>query len=179
MTTETLPEHASRIVAAYVGRNRVDVADVPNLIQVVHAALAGLGTTPTVSTERPTPAVPIKRSVTDEHIVCLDCGHQMQMLKRHLHTTHRLTPDQYRARWGLAPDYPLLARGYSATRSSLAKKHGLGVRGRPEAVAEPPAEPAAPAPTRRRAASTKKTTSRRRAGSGGEPAPAKAAAPTE
>ena len=96
---------------------------------------------PTTSVEL-TPAVPIKRSVTDDHIVCLEDGKKLKMLKRHLMTDHGLTPEQYRARWGLKPDYPMVAPNYSAQRQALAKQIGLGRK--------PAPPPPAPKPGRRR-----------------------------
>lgn len=158
--SENLPDLTSRIVAAYVGRNIVPLAEMPTLIQTIYATMSTLGGAPIVAAERPTPAVSIRRSVTDEHIICLDCGQQMQMLKRHLATNHQMNPDQYREKWKLAPDYPLLARGYSQVRSNLAKKSGLGTRGKPVDPPAVPTPPPAPEQTRRRtsAAATRRPT---------------------
>jgi predicted transcriptional regulator len=138
----------AEIVAAHVGNNAVDSADVATLIQSVFDTLSGLATDePTVSVEL-TPAVPIRRSITDDHIVCLQCGKKLNMLKRHLLIDHGLTPQEYRAKWRLKPDYPMVAPSYSAERQRLAKQIGLGRK--PAAPAAP--EPEAPKPNRRRKA---------------------------
>ena len=134
----------AEIVAAHVGNNAVAGADVSGLIQSVFDTLRGLASDePAVSVEL-TPAVPIRRSVTDDHIVCLEDGKKLKMLKRHLMTDHGLTPEQYRARWGLKPDYPMVAPTYSAQRQTLAKQIGLGRKPAP-----PPPAPE-PKPKRRR-----------------------------
>ena len=134
----------AEIVAAHVGNNAVAGADVGGLIQSVFDTLRGLASDePAVSVEL-TPAVPIRRSVTDDHIVCLEDGKKLKMLKRHLMTDHGLTPEQYRARWGLKPDYPMVAPTYSAQRQVLAKQIGLGRKPAP-----PPPAPE-PKPKRRR-----------------------------
>jgi predicted transcriptional regulator len=127
----------AQIVAAHVAHNKVDGADVPSLIETVHRALSGLGKTPPEPV-RPEPAVPIKKSVFPDHIVCLEDGKKLKMLKRHLKTAYDLTPDQYREKWGLGRDYPMVAPNYAEHRSSLAKKIGLGRR---SAVAKPAAAP--------------------------------------
>ena len=113
------------IVASHVANNSVAVQDLAQLIQQVYAALAGVGTA-AVAKEKPTPAVPVRRSVTPDYIVCLEDGKKLKMLKRHLKTRYNLTPDEYRERWGLAADYPMVAPNYAAQRSALAKKIGLG-----------------------------------------------------
>jgi len=114
-----------KIVSAHVGNNAMSSAGVPNLIRAVYAALdkvrTGAGTPPL-----PKPAVPIKRSVTPNYIVCLEDGRKMKMLKRHLKTDHNMTPKEYRQRWQLPPDYPMTAPNYAKARSELAKKIGLG-----------------------------------------------------
>jgi predicted transcriptional regulator len=114
-----------KIVSAHVANNAMSSADLPNLIRAVYAALdkvrTGAGTPPL-----PKPAVPIKRSVTPNYIVCLEDGRKMKMLKRHLRTTFNMTPKEYRARWGLPPDYPMTAPNYAKARSEMAKKIGLG-----------------------------------------------------
>ncbi len=114
----------STIVGAQVANNPIAVTDVPGLIVTVHQTLATLG--PVEPAPKPTPAVPIKRSVTPDYIICLEDGTEHKMLKRHLKTAHGMTPDDYRKRWGLPLDYPLVAPSYAATRSKLAKKIGLG-----------------------------------------------------
>lgn len=123
---ETLITLTSDIVAAHVSNNSVQVDDVPSLITNVFGALAGLGEDASPAETRPDPAVSIRASVKKDHIVCLDCGKKMKMLKRHLSTEHGLSPDEYRARWELSADYPLVAPNYAETRRDLAKKIGLG-----------------------------------------------------
>ena len=137
---ETLITLTSDIVAAHVSNNSVSVDEVPTLIQNVYGALSGLGSTP-VADVRPEPAVSVRSSVKADHIVCLEDGKKMKMLKRHLMTDHGLTPAEYRARWGLAADYPMVAPDYAEKRRALAKEIGLGRkpgqrRGRRKKVAE-------------------------------------------
>jgi predicted transcriptional regulator len=132
----------AEIVAAHVGNNAVAGADVAALIQAVFDSLSGLGREEPAASVDLSPAVPIRRSVTDDHIVCLECGKKLKMLKRHLMTDHGLTPEQYRARWSLRPDYPMVAPTYSAQRQALAKQIGLGRK--------PAPPPPAPKPGRRR-----------------------------
>ena len=112
------------IVVAHVGANQVAPADLPLLISSVHDALAGLGVTPEEQT--PTPAVPVRASVKPDYLVCLEDGRKFKTLKRHLMTSYGLTPDQYRAKWNLPADYPMVAPAYAARRSALAKASGLG-----------------------------------------------------
>ncbi len=133
---ETLITLTSDIVAAHVSNNAVDVADVPVLINNVFGALSGLGEASAAAETRPDPAVSVRSSIKRDHIVCLDCGKKMKMLKRHLSTEHNMTPDEYRARWDLNSDYPVVAPAYAETRRDLAKQIGLGrkpgqKRGRP------------------------------------------------
>ena len=118
------------IVAAHVSNNTVGVAELPQLIQQVYASLSTLGQAPTPVPERPHPAVPIKKSVTPEYIICLEDGKKLKMLKRHLKTAFNMSPEQYRERWGLPPDYPMVAPKYAEQRSKLAKDIGLGTRAR-------------------------------------------------
>jgi predicted transcriptional regulator len=132
----------AEIVAAHVGNNAIAGTEVGALIQSVFDTLRGLATDEQAVPVELTPAVPIKRSVTDDAIVCLECGKKLKMLKRHLTTDHGLTPEQYRARWGLRPDYPMVAPTYSAQRQALAKQIGLGRK--------PAPPPPAPKPGRRR-----------------------------
>ena len=134
----------AQIVAAHVAHNKLDIAEVPSLIETVHKTLAGLGKTPEEPV-RQEPAVPIKKSVFPDYIVCLEDGKKLKMLKRHLKTAYNLTPDQYREKWGLRRDYPMVAPNYAEHRSSLAKKIGLGRRPEPFKPAPPPP----PAPARR------------------------------
>ncbi len=119
-----LLELTTRIVAAHVSHNPLAVTDVPGLISTVHQALATLG--PEEAAPRPEPAVSIKQSVKPEYIVCLDDGKKPKMLKRHLKAAYNMTPDDYRKRWGLPRDYPMVAPKYAKKRSELAKKIGLG-----------------------------------------------------
>jgi predicted transcriptional regulator len=115
------------IVAAYVSRNPVSTEAVPDLIRSVHSALRQLSSpAPAVPEERPKPAVPIGRSVQRDFIVCLEDGKKLKMLKRYLRSRYDMSPDDYRRRWGLAPDYPMVAPAYAARRSEFAKKIGLG-----------------------------------------------------
>jgi len=119
----------AQIVSAHVSNNAVAPDALPSLIQEVYKTLSGVGRE-LVQPERPQPAVPIKKSVFADHIVCLEDGKKLKMLKRHLKSSYNLTPDQYRERWGLAPDYPMVAPTYAKHRSSLAKQIGLGTKPR-------------------------------------------------
>lgn len=125
-TSETLITLTSDIVAAHVSNNSVDVSDVPTLISNVYSALSGLGNGAETAEEAPDPAVSIRSSLKKDHLVCLECGKKMKMLKRHLSTEHHMTPDEYRIRWNLSDDYPMVAPDYAATRRDLAVKIGLG-----------------------------------------------------
>ena len=121
----------AEIVSAHVSNNPVSLGDLPNLIQDVYRTLSTVGQPVAVpEPERPQPAVPIKKSVTPEYLICLEDGKKLKMLKRHLQTSYNLTPDQYRERWGLQPDYPMVAPNYAKHRSTLAKKIGLGTKPR-------------------------------------------------
>jgi predicted transcriptional regulator len=115
----------AQIVAAQVANNPIDPANLPTLINDVHRALTNAGQS-TAAPPRAEPAVDIKRSVRNDHVVCLECGKHFSMLKRHLNTDHQLTPQEYRQKWGLPPTYPVVAPDYAKTRSALAKKIGLG-----------------------------------------------------
>ena len=118
-------ESTAEIVAAYVKNNPVNASDLPDIITTVQASLRGVTEGAPVPA-KPTPAVSVRRSVKKDHIVCLVCGKENKMLKRHLKTAHHLSPDAYRELFNLKPDYPLVAPSYSETRSKLAKKIGLG-----------------------------------------------------
>jgi len=121
----------AEIVSAHVSNNPVSVNDVPNLIIEIHRTLASLGSAPVrVEAEKKPPAVPIKKSITADYLVCLEDGKRLKMLKRHLHTSYGLSPDQYREKWGLPQDYPMVAPNYAKHRSSLAKQIGLGTQSR-------------------------------------------------
>ena len=141
-------ELTTKIVAAYVRRNQIAFDQLRILISTIHQALFGFGK-PSAETETdPTPAVPIRRSVHRDYVVCLECGWRGQTLRRHLTSRHGLSGDQYRARWKLPREHPLTAPGYSERRSGLAKELGLGrgrrraARDQPESVKlEPAAEP--------------------------------------
>ncbi|HYD66448.1 MucR family transcriptional regulator [Azospirillum sp.] len=117
----------AKVVAAYVGNNMVSVNDLPTLINNVQTAFRGLGeekSAPTKSEQAP--AVPIKKSVTPDYIVCLEDGKKLKMLKRHLKTVYDMSPDEYRAKWSLPPEYPMVAPNYAKARSEMATKLGLG-----------------------------------------------------
>ena len=129
LTQAELLEMTTEIVSAYVGHNATDPQSLPALIERVHGALAGLSWVGGAGeAERPPPAVPIEQSVTDDHIVCLEDGRKLKMLKRYLRARYDMTPAEYRARWGLAPDYPMVAPGYSRARAQFARSMGLGRR---------------------------------------------------
>jgi MucR family transcriptional regulator, transcriptional regulator of exopolysaccharide biosynthesis len=120
-------ELTANIVSAYVSNNSVPSADIPNLISQVHAALKRVSGVQVVGLAEPLkPAVPVKRSITPEHIVCLEDGQKFKSLKRHLRTRYNMTPEQYREKWALPADYPMVAPNYAAARSQLAKDMGLG-----------------------------------------------------
>jgi predicted transcriptional regulator len=123
---ETLITHTTDIVVSYVSNNSLGADEVSSLIQNIYGTLSNLGQQGTPVEERPEPAVSVRSSVKKDHIVCLEDGKKMKMLKRHLMTDHGLTPDQYRARWGLSSDYPMVAPDYADKRRDLAKKIGLG-----------------------------------------------------
>jgi predicted transcriptional regulator len=112
-----------------VSNNSVAADALPSLIQEVYKTLSGIGGE-TVEAERPQPAVPVKRSVFPDHIICLEDGKKLKMLKRHLKTAYNMTPEQYRERWGLPPEYPMVAPNYAERRSALAKEIGLGTKAR-------------------------------------------------
>ncbi len=131
MTNEDPPrsldliELAADVVSAYVANNSVPAAEVPGLIAAVHTSLSQLGAAPAPEPERATPPVPIRKTVTPDHIISLEDGKPYKTLKRHL-AGRGLTPEQYRQKWGLPPDYPMVAANYAAQRSELAKTSGLG-----------------------------------------------------
>jgi predicted transcriptional regulator len=138
----------SEIVSAHVSNNAVAQADVAPLIQSVFDKLNVLASDEVATPVELTPAVPIRRSVTDDYIVCLEDGKKLKMLKRHLMTDHGMTPEQYRAKWGLKPDYPIVAASYSAQRHALAKQFGLGRK----PAAPPPPTPETKPKRRRKVA---------------------------
>ena len=115
------------VVAAYLGQNPLPADQIPGMIQAVHASLSNLGATnaPVVA-EAKKPAVPVKKSVTPDYLICLEDGKRMKMLKRHLQTAYNMSPDEYRAKWNLPADYPMVAPNYANLRSEFAKSIGLG-----------------------------------------------------
>ncbi len=119
----------AQIVSAHVSNNAVSPDALPPLILEIYKTLNEVGKEPPVP-ERPQPAVPVKRSVFPDHIICLEDGKKLKMLKRHLKTAYNMTPEQYRERWELGPEYPMVAPNYARHRSSLAKKIGLGTKAR-------------------------------------------------
>lgn len=139
-----LLSHTATIVAAFVGNNSTRSTDLPEITRAVHDALSGIANPPIVPPPPELiPAVPVKKSVTQDHIICLEDGKKFRSLKRHLGTVYNMTPDEYRTKWGLAKDYPMVAPGYSEIRSKLAKDSGLGnkVEAAPPAPAEPKPKP--------------------------------------
>ncbi|KPL52063.1 MucR family transcriptional regulator [Prosthecomicrobium hirschii] len=127
-TSANLIDLAADIVSAYVSNNTVSSSDLPGLIGEVYAALqrTSSGVAPEPMPEPLKPAVPVKKSVTPDYIVCLEDGKKFKSLKRHLRTQYNMTPEEYREKWGLAADYPMVAPNYAQARSDLAKKMGLG-----------------------------------------------------
>jgi predicted transcriptional regulator len=120
-------ELTADIVSAYVSNNTVPAAEIPALINQVHAALSRVGSNLSdLPVEPLKPAIPVKRSITPDYIVCLEDGKKFKSLKRHLRTQYNMTPEQYREKWALPPDYPMVAPNYAAARSQLAKQMGLG-----------------------------------------------------
>jgi len=127
-----LIEMTTDIVSAYVGNNVVTAADLPVLIQSIHRALATINQAPEQVEQTPKdPAVPVKKSITPDFLICLEDGRKFKSLKRHLRTKYNLSPEDYRAKWGLPKDYPMVAPNYARARSDLAKQMGLGQGGRP------------------------------------------------
>jgi predicted transcriptional regulator len=152
--SETTPQPpvlqlTAQIVAAHASHNQVTAEALLRMIESVYATLAAVGAG-TPAPEKPQPAVPVKRSVFPDHIVCLEDGKKLKMLKRHLMTTYNLTPEQYREKWGLPASYPMVAPDYAARRSTLAKKIGLGRKPAAPPPAPPPEPVAAAAPRARR-----------------------------
>lgn len=124
---QDLPAMTTTIVAAYLANKQVAISEVPTLISQVYQTLASLGDAPKpVVEERPEPAVSVRKSITPDYLICLEDGKKLKMLKRHLKTSYNLTPEEYRERWGLPSDYPMVAPNYAVQRSKLAKEIGLG-----------------------------------------------------
>jgi len=139
-TPTKIIEHTSDIVSAFVGQNQVSLDALPELISSVYSALTTIGA-PVVAAapEQQTPAVPIKKSITPDFLISLEDGHPYKSLKRHLRTKYNMSPDDYRAKWGLPKDYPMVAPAYAASRSALAKSMGLGrIAGSPAAAKPAP-----------------------------------------
>jgi len=127
MPRDEMLKLAVNIVTAYVGNNPLPAGQIPELIHTVYGSLNGLGQTQAdVKAETQKPAVPVRKSVFPDYIICLEDGKKLKMLKRHLRTNYNMTPDEYRAKWGLSADYPMVAPNYAAQRSEFAKKIGLG-----------------------------------------------------
>lgn len=126
---DTLLTLTADIVAAHVSNNSVAVNDLPNLIQNVHQALAGISSSSAANEAKPEPAVSVRSSIKPDYIVCLEDGKKLKMLKRHLMTHYNMTPDDYRRKWGLSADYPMVAPNYAEQRRMLAKSIGLGTKG--------------------------------------------------
>jgi predicted transcriptional regulator len=127
---DTLLTLTADIVAAHVSNNRVAVNDLPNLIQNVHAALTGISGSAAAPEPKAEPKVSIRSSIKPDAIACLECGKKQKMLKRHLMTNHQMTPGEYRQKWSLSPDYPMVAPNYAEQRRTLAKSIGLGTKRR-------------------------------------------------
>jgi predicted transcriptional regulator len=129
-SAERLTALAAQVAASYVAHHDVAVDDLPQLVATIYQALARAGQSGTAAENRREPAVPVRRSVSADYIVCLEDGKKLKMLKRHLKTSYNLTPEQYRERWGLTADYPMVAPNYAKQRSRLAKQIGLGTSAR-------------------------------------------------
>jgi predicted transcriptional regulator len=127
---EDLLALTAKIAASYFSNNTVAAADIPAVIDQVYKTLANVTAESSGPADRPQPAVPIKKSVMPDYIICLEDGKKLKMLKRHLKTAYKMTPEQYRERWGLPHDYPMVAPSYAERRSALAKNIGLGTKGR-------------------------------------------------
>lgn len=132
----TIPEDAEKlrlsasVVAAYVGKNSIATSQIPDLIHAVYTAFDTVGTPePEPQAEVQKPAVSVKKSIHQDYLICLEDGKKLKMLKRHLRTNYGMTPEEYRAKWGLPPDYPMVAPSYAAQRSQFAKQIGLGRKG--------------------------------------------------
>lgn len=125
--TDNLLQLATGIVSSYVSHNQVPMSDVPSILKNIHSVLAGLVTgAPMDGLSSSKPAVPVKKSIGDDYIICLEDGKKLKMLKRYLRSNYNLSPEEYRAKWGLPPDYPMVAPAYARQRSDFAKKIGLG-----------------------------------------------------
>ena len=124
-------QYATDIVTAYVSNNPVPPGELPSVIRAIHDTLSKLADEPKQEeVEAAKPAVPVKRSITDDYLICLEDGKKLKMLKRYLRSRYNMSPEEYRAKWGLSPDYPMVAPNYAARRSEFAKQIGLGKGGR-------------------------------------------------
>lgn len=150
MEKETLLTLTADIVAAHVANNSVSVSDLPALVQNVHGALSMLGQTQPEPVQEKVPVVSVRASIKPEYLVCMECGRKQKTLKRHLQSAHGMTPDQYRADYGLPRDYPMTAPEYSQQRGAMAKSIGLGRKRTAAPAPAPEPEAPAPAPKRRR-----------------------------
>ena len=127
LSDEDMLRMTTEVVSAYVGNNMLPAAQIPEVIRTVYSSLRDLsGTEGHMERESPKPAIPVRRSVTPDYIICLEDGKKLKMLKRHLRTTYNMSPDDYRAKWALPPDYPMVAPNYAKQRSDFAKQIGLG-----------------------------------------------------
>jgi predicted transcriptional regulator len=127
VSPEEILRMTAEVVSAYLSNNVLPAAQISEVIQAVHGSLNALGSRQNeLAAEPPRPAVPVKKSVTPDYIVCLEDGKKLKMLKRHLRSTYNMTPDEYRTKWGLPSDYPMVAPNYAKQRSEFAKKIGLG-----------------------------------------------------
>ncbi|HWW63199.1 MAG TPA: MucR family transcriptional regulator [Sphingomonadaceae bacterium] len=155
--SETLLALTADIVSAHVGNNSVGVGDLPALIVSVHAALSKLGAPAVEEAPAKAPAVSVRASIRPDYLVCLEDGKKLKMLKRHLMTHYQLTPAEYRAKWGLPADYPMVAPNYAESRRTLAKAIGLGRKKTPEPAAKPAPQAKAKAPARAKKAAAPAT----------------------
>lgn len=130
LSRDELLRMTTRVVSAYVGNNPIPENQISDVIQSVYGSLEGLGGGTADTQTKQKPAVPVKRSIMPDHIICLEDGKKLKMLKRYLRTAYNLTPEEYRAKWGLPADYPMVAPNYAKQRSAFAKQIGLGKRAR-------------------------------------------------
>ena len=128
ISREDLLVLTTEVVSSYVSNNSISVTEIPDVISQVYKSLSSVGGDNVTIGDRPQPAVPIKKSITDDYLICLEDGKKLKMLKRHLKTAYNMTPEAYRERWGLPTDYPMVAPSYAEKRSRLAKDIGLGTR---------------------------------------------------
>ncbi|MDE0050086.1 MAG: MucR family transcriptional regulator [Rhodospirillales bacterium] len=135
-SNDALLRMTADVVTAYVGNNTVAPTELADVIRTVHASLRQAQASETAVSAAPKPAVPVKKSITPDYLICLEDGRELKMLKRHLRTTYNMTPDEYRAKWGLDPDYPMVAPNYARRRSEFAKQIGLGQKRRRAGAAE-------------------------------------------